>query len=100
MKVILITLFFISTHIFHGYGQDTSRRSVTVMSVDFSLETFFDIQCERFEKSLARSISYNFVRNADSLKILDVFLSKVKFTRTNSGINTRAKFVYSKGADT
>lgn len=93
MKVFLIFLSLAFNSLF-SFGQNKAQRSILVLSVNLYTTSTFSIPCEKFEKSFKSRIEVNEVCSIDSIEMLDKFLDKLQYSKTNEKLNTRAQFIF------
>jgi len=92
----LFFVFFTTFFCTYSFSQGPSKDSLYVESVDFKTLTFARISCGDFATNFKNRIKFKIINNVDTTVMLDSFLNKVKYARTSSDIDVRAKFVYDK----
>lgn len=81
-------------------AQPPQKRSILVYSVHFHTTTIISVLCENFLDQFQRQLKINKVYNQDSIAMLDLFLNKIKFSKRNFNMDTRAKLIYESKAGT
>lgn|GEM_PF-5771742 len=90
----MLLLFFSSYG--YSYSQVNTPRRIYVASVNFNILTAIEITCTDFETNFNGRMQLKVIDNQDTVKMLDLFLNKVKYARKSRDIDVRAKFIYEK----
>ncbi len=93
-----VSMFLIMLTITHFlFGQSGRESKVKIESVNFFVLTTYAVSCEDFYPSFENTIKYKEIYSADTLRMLNSFLKKVKYSTKKEGFDVRAKFNYMDG---
>ena len=81
-------------------GQDHSKDTLYVESVAFNILTFSSISCGNFATNFKERIRFRTITDKDTIRMLESFLSKVRYPKKDRDIDVRAKFIFEKGDKT
>jgi hypothetical protein len=96
-KLLLVPLFFQVISSTCCLAQGHSKDTLYVESVAFNILTFSSITCGEFATNFKDRIKFRAITNKDTIRILDSFLSKVRYPKKDRDLNVRAKFIFEKG---
>lgn len=97
MKTLLLLLCFGIFLCNLSFAQSFSKQdTLYVESVDFNIETFYQIPCESFATNFKGRLKFRSITNEDTIAILNHFLAKERYVQKNRDIDVRAKLIYQK----
>jgi hypothetical protein len=77
-----------------SFAQKDQQRSISILSVNFYIETFYAIPCENFMIQFKERIDSNVVLSKDTVHALDNFLENLRYSKENKALDTRAKIIF------
>jgi hypothetical protein len=84
---------FLIVHSFLALGQ-TQKRQISVLSVNFDMETIVSVKCEEFGNAFDNQLKAKTFFAEDSIEMLDKLLGEIKFAKQKINIDTRGKFMF------